>query len=184
MNGWIILHKKIWDNTLFVGNPYALSVWIWLLTHCNKEGVVTCGRNQIAKETGVKAETVRYWLTRFLQENHQLTTIKTTNKFSMFSISKWKEYQQPTTNKTTEILPATYQPPTTNKQINNKQKQVLTFKEQNKLAEDRQQQIGYWRGELESARTLQRSCQYSEHKPEEYDERVATAKNKLKELEN
>ena len=127
MNGWILLHKKIWENKLFSGNPYALSVWIWLLTHCNENGDVTCGRHQIAKETGVKAETVRYWLTRFLHENHQLTTIKTTNKYSEFHICKWKEYQRKTTNTSTRILPATYQPPTTNKELKNKEKEEYIY---------------------------------------------------------
>jgi len=123
MNGWILLHKKIWENELLKGNPYALSVWVWLLTHCDTNGIVTCGRHQIAKETGVKAETVRYWTTRFLQQNYQLTTIKTTNKFSTFQICNWQQYQKKTTNTTTPTLQQNYQPTTTNKQVNNKEKE-------------------------------------------------------------
>ena len=125
MNGWILLHKKIWDNPLLYGNGNAILVWLWLLTHCNNDGAVTCGRNQIGKDCGINPETVRYWLTRFLQENHQLTTIKTTNKFSTFQICNWKEYQRKTTNPSTRKLPATYQPPTTNKEERIKNKEDI-----------------------------------------------------------
>ena len=115
MNGWVLLHKKIWDSVV-TSSPYALTIWIWLLTHCDENGTVTCGRNQIAKETRINPETVRYWTTRFLRENNQLTTIKTTNKYSQFQICKWEEYQRKTTNKTTEKLPTNYQQTTTNKE--------------------------------------------------------------------
>lgn len=125
MNGWILLHKKIWENELFQGNPYAFTVWVWLLCHANENGEVKCGRNQIAKDTGVKSETVRYWLTRFLRENYQLTTIKTTNKYSVFLICNWKEYQRKTTSTSTQVLQENYQPPTTNKEIKNKRNKEL-----------------------------------------------------------
>lgn len=118
--GWVLLHKKIWDNPLFNGNPYAVAVWLWLITHCNEEGIVTCGRQQIARDTGVKPATVRYWTTRFLQQNYQLATLQTTNKFTQFRICNWHEYQKPTTSKTTAVLHEDYSKTTTNnKEINN-----------------------------------------------------------------
>ncbi len=114
MNGWVSVHRKIWENDLLVGNPFAIAVWIWILTHADEEGNVKCGRSQIAKDTGVKAETVRYWTTRFLQQNYQLTTIKTTNKFSVFHICKWDEYQNKTTSTSTATLQQNYSKTTTN----------------------------------------------------------------------
>ena len=124
MNGWILLHKKIWDNKLFNGNYRAIAVWVWLLTHCNEKGEVTCGRNQISGDTGVKAGTVRYWLKKFLQEKHQLATIETTNKFSTFLILNWVEYQRKNTNASVRNIPATSRQTTTNKEIKNKEKEI------------------------------------------------------------
>lgn len=125
MNGWILLHKKVWDSVAG-SSPSALAVWVWLLTHCDENGVVRCGRNQIAKDTKVKAETVRYWTTRFLRENYQLTTIKTTNKYTEYRICNWDLYQRKTTNGTTRTLPKNYQQTTTNKEIKNKEKEIGT----------------------------------------------------------
>lgn len=104
MNGWVLLHKKIWSSEV-TSSPYSLSVWIWLLTHADESGVVTCGRNQIAKETHIKPETVRYWLSNFSKKFYTISTIKTTNQFSQYQICKWEEYQRKTTKPSTSKLP-------------------------------------------------------------------------------
>lgn len=127
MNGWVLLHKKIWLNPLLQGNPYALAIWIWLLTHANDKGVVICGRNQVAKETGVKAPTVQYWFKRFLSENYQLTINKTTNKFTEFQICNWSEYQRKAISASSQKLSKNYQPPITNKELRIKNKEINTL---------------------------------------------------------
>jgi hypothetical protein len=95
MNGWILLHKKIWKNRLLVGSPLALSVWVWLLTHADEKGMVRCGRSQVASDTGVKAESVRYWIDKFIREG-QLTVKERNGNYSHFEIVKWAEYQRKT----------------------------------------------------------------------------------------
>jgi hypothetical protein len=125
MNGWVLLHKKIWENPLFTGNAYATTVWLWLLTHADENGVVRCGRNQIAKDTGVKPPTVQYWLKRFLSENYQLAIIKTNNRFSEFRICKWEEYQRRTISKSSQKLSENYQQTITNKESKNKEKEDI-----------------------------------------------------------
>lgn len=97
MNGWILLHKKIWDNPRFYKNPNALAVWVWLLTHCNQNGVVTCGRRQIASECGVGESNVYRILKSFETsyfENEPLVNSQTNNRFSVITILKWKELQR------------------------------------------------------------------------------------------
>lgn len=126
MNGWVLLYKKIWDNPLFKGNPYAMSVWVWFLTHCDDNGDITCGRNQISRDTGVKPETVRYWTTRFLQENYQLITIKTTNKYTQYHICNFSKLQHPYTKKNTANIQENYQQTTTNKEQRIKNKDIDT----------------------------------------------------------
>lgn len=154
MNGWILLHKKIWDNPLFRKHPYALSVWIWLLTHADENGVVTCGRNQIAKETGVNASTVQYWLVRFLHESYQLAIIKTNNRFSEYQICKWAEYQRKTISTSAEILSETYQQPITNKELKNKRnKEINTISNETAVAVSDPKELEYlelWKGTLGS----------------------------------
>lgn len=121
IGGWFLVWKKIWKNPLLQGNPYALAVWIWLISYADEDGIVTCGRNQIAKETGVKAPTVQYWLKRFLSQNYQLTIIKTNNKFSTFRICNYQKYQRKTINPSFAKLSENYQPPITNKELKNKE---------------------------------------------------------------
>lgn len=120
MNGWILLHKKIWNSDAARSGDSML-VWIWMLTHADENGVVTCGRKQIAEATFVSEENVRYWTTAFLQKYYMISTIETTNKFSRFQICKWGEYQRKTTSKATNKLPTNYQQTTTNKELKNKE---------------------------------------------------------------
>lgn len=101
VNGWILLHKKIWDNPRFYKNPHALTVWVWLLTHCNQNGVVTCGRKQIAGECGVGESNVYRILKSFESsyfENEPLVNSQTNNRFSVITILKYKELQRKANN--------------------------------------------------------------------------------------
>lgn len=128
MNGWILLYKKIWENPRFYKNYKAVVVWIWLLTHCNDKGVVTCGRQQIAEDCGVSESCVYRILKNFSKkylENEAIINIKPNNRFSTIYILKWSELQKRVNNHRT----TSEQPPNTNKQerINNNICSFATF---------------------------------------------------------
>lgn len=128
MNGWILLHKKIWENPRFIKSPTALAVWVWLLTHTNEKGVVTCGRKQIAEDTGVNEGSVRWLLKDFTQkrgEDDALLSIKPTNKFSIVTILNWQKYQRKEKSLLANDYPTTSQPLATNKEERIKNKEYI-----------------------------------------------------------
>lgn len=119
MKGWILLHKKIWDNPRFYKNFRAVVVWLWLLTHCNDEGVVTCGRHQIAKDCGISDSTVYRLLKNFSKDylgNDPILNIKPNNRFSVVYILKWKELQRKLNSDLNNHRTTTEQPTNTNKE--------------------------------------------------------------------
>jgi len=94
MNGWVLLHKKIWDIDKFKTRNRAkvLLVWIWILTHCDEEGRVTFGIRQIAEDCGLsKSSTERALkcVVSVADVGHQ-----TGHLFSTILVSNWKEYQR------------------------------------------------------------------------------------------
>lgn len=124
MNGWFLLHKKIWENPRFYRKSSALTVWIWLLSHTNNNGIVTCGRKQISQDTGVEENTVRFLIYSFSQDYQSdapLLTIKPTNKFSIITILNWNKYQHLLNSTLNNNSTTTKQQLTTNKQYNNKE---------------------------------------------------------------
>lgn len=137
MNGWILLHKKIWESENF--RPFKnrsklILVWIWLLTHCDKDGVVTCGRHQIAEETGLSSSSVKRVLEVFAKcsLSDQLVTSQPTNKFTRFTILKWHEYQRKVTNEMNPKCPASAPQVTTNKEERIKNKDIYIGNTNNK----------------------------------------------------
>ena len=73
-NGWIKLHRKLWDNPIVTKDPDHLAVWIYLLTNAThkdyyilwsgkkkklKPGQLITGRKEIAKITGVNESKVK-----------------------------------------------------------------------------------------------------------------------------
>lgn len=123
MEGWIKLHRKIIESSVFK-NHNAFRVWIWCLlkaTHTPKKfsfgdkdielspGQFITGRKKAAEEIGISEQTYRTVI-KLLISCHRLTT-KKTNKFSLITIINWSQYQldnhlfnqqltnnQPTTN--------------------------------------------------------------------------------------
>lgn len=105
-SGWWKFHRKIWQNP-YMNKPAYLSVWCWLLSEAqwqegkkvlfrgNKiilgEGQLTCGRFQIAEDTGVPSGTV-YRILETLKNEQQIEH-QVDNKKSLITIIKWKEYQ-------------------------------------------------------------------------------------------
>lgn len=104
-NGWIKLHRKLLANILFQ-NAYALKIWIWCLLKASHtprkylmgitqieitEGSFIFGSFVAKEELKISIPTIWRWL-RFLEREKQLV-IKTTNRYSIITITHWKEYQ-------------------------------------------------------------------------------------------
>ena len=107
MDGWIKLHRKIWDNPIVTKDSDHLAVWVWLLTHATHRerdvlfegkritlsaGELVCGRKMIAKETGVSESKVYRILKTFKIE--QQIEQRTDRQKSVISIVRWNENQQ------------------------------------------------------------------------------------------
>lgn len=130
MNGWVLLHKKIWENQRFYRKPSALSVWLWLLTHTNSKGIVLCGTKQIGEDLHLSRSTVRDILARFSEkyaDDEPIIATKSTNKFSIITILNWSRYQKPYDSKSANDTTTTRQPLATNKEERIKNKEVSTL---------------------------------------------------------
>ena len=89
-----------------------------------KRGQIVTGRNSLSENTGISSQTIRTCLSRLKSTNE--ITIKSTNKYSIITITKYDDYQglilnsnQQTNQPTPNNQPATNQQLTTNK--NNKE---------------------------------------------------------------
>lgn len=109
--GWTKNWRKKWDNPILRGNPYRLAVWDWIISHAEwredvskrdqhviegvrrplELGEVSCGRDQIAKDTGVSSSGVQKILDRYVSE-HMLEQ-QTYSRFRLLKVTNWNEYQ-------------------------------------------------------------------------------------------
>lgn len=111
MEGWVKLHRKLLEATIFQ-NPNLLKFWIWcLLKASHKEhnervglqeitlnsGQFVFGRNKAAMELNMTPSTVYKYLR--IMEKEQLIRIKSSNKFSVVTIVKWEVYQSDDKNR-------------------------------------------------------------------------------------
>lgn len=132
--GFIKLHRSIlkWE---WWEDENTTRVFLWLLLNANWEdlryrgievpkGSLIAGRKRIAKELKISERSVRTSLEHLKSTNE--VTIKSTNKFSLITVTNWEKYQgfeNEATNKTTtkrsNDRPTTDQQPTTYKEINN-----------------------------------------------------------------
>lgn len=105
-NGWIKLHRKSLDSTIFQ-NDKGWKVWCWCLMKANhRENNFLLGRTKLTTKSGqfimgsLKASeqldlaksTIWYWLD-FLESEGQVG-IKKTNKYSIITIKNWDKYQE------------------------------------------------------------------------------------------
>lgn len=133
--GWIKLHRKIWDNPIVTKDPEHLAVWVWLLTNASHKphpamfngekitleaGQLITGRKQIATATGVSESKVKRILSLF--KSDQQIDQQTNGHGSLISIVRWVEYQksdqqndQPMANQ----WPTSDQPVTTKQECKN-----------------------------------------------------------------
>ena len=104
-NGWIKLHRKIFDNPIWQ-NEKALKIWIWCLLKANhkqnhilfsrqqipiKKGQFIFGRKKASQELRIPETTIYFWI-NYLKVNSYID-IKSTNKYSIITILNWNEYQ-------------------------------------------------------------------------------------------
>ena len=106
MNGWIKLHRKIWENPVVTKDSDHLTIWIYLLTHATHQdmpalwkgkritltaGQLITGRKKLSTETGVEQSKVVRILKAFKIE-HQIEQ-QTSPQGSLISILQWDKYQ-------------------------------------------------------------------------------------------
>lgn len=104
-NGWIKLHRQILENPI-AQKPCYLALWVYLLIKANhkskdfiwngkrqtcKRGQVLTGRNEIARETGIKAGTVENIL-KYLEIEQQIEQQKT-SKHRLITVINYNQYQ-------------------------------------------------------------------------------------------
>lgn len=105
-DGWIKLHRKIWDNPIVTKDADHLAVWIYLLTHANHRkkdalfgderitvnpGQLITGRLKIAENTGVASSKV-FRIIKLFKSEHQIEQ-QTNSQGSLITIVRWHEYQ-------------------------------------------------------------------------------------------
>jgi len=140
MNGWILLHKKIWESENFKyqkNKDKMFLVWIWLLTHADENGKVTSGRHQISRDTGIHESSVKRALANIKSNMYQQPTkqidYKATSEMTTISILNWHKYQRKPTKQATSEIKQSDQQATTYKEIKNKEVKELDTQQLNKL---------------------------------------------------
>ena len=130
-NGWIKLHRKIQDWEWYQ-NSEMVHLFLHFLLLANHEpgkwqgqqietGQFITGRIELSQKTGISQQTIRTCIARLKSTNE--ITVKSTNKFSIITLVKWKDYQikgQSSTTKSTSQL--TNEQPTTNQQLTTNKK--------------------------------------------------------------
>jgi hypothetical protein len=122
-DGWIKLHRKFIDWE-WRQDPNMVSLFIHLLLEANHEphrwmgieinqGQLVTGRLKLSVDTGITEQTIRTCLNKLKSTNE--ITIKSTNKYSIITITKWDTYQgnKPKSNQQTNQQ--------TNQQLTNNQ---------------------------------------------------------------
>jgi hypothetical protein len=138
-NGWIKLHRKIEESSVWLHSPEVYMVWCWCLIRANhKESKVPFKQGDIILKPGEfvtsRASAVeemplshRQWRTSvtYLKSTNRIA-IETTSRYTKIRVVKWDEYQiegdettSQTTSLTTSQRPASDQPATTDKNVKN-----------------------------------------------------------------
>lgn len=106
-NGWVKIHRKIFDNPIVCKDTEHLAVWIYLLlqaTHKEmsvvfdkermtlKKGQLITGRKIISERTKVSESKVQRILKAF--EDEQQIEQQTTNRKRLITVVNWEFYQE------------------------------------------------------------------------------------------
>jgi len=100
-NGWVAIHRKF-TNWEWYDDHNTTRLFIHMILRSNhkdekwrgvsiKRGSFLSGRVQLSRETGLSERQIRTSLNRLKSTNE--VTIQTTNKYSIYSMVKWEEYQ-------------------------------------------------------------------------------------------
>jgi hypothetical protein len=104
-NGWIKLHRKFLECGFF-NNPDLAHFWVWCILKATHQefkasigyqivilqpGQFIYGRKVASIETGLSEQTLRTCIKHL--ENIENLTIKSTNKYSIITITNWDTYQ-------------------------------------------------------------------------------------------
>ncbi len=142
--GWIKLHREILAWRWYRDIPCKV-LFVHLVLKANHEDRVWCkevirrgqvvtGRKRLSEETGLSEQQVRTALAK-LHETGEISTIKTTNKYTLLSIEKYDEFQASESDTNQRTNQRTNQQ-ATSKQPTDNHKQELK-NEKNKRKEDR-----------------------------------------------
>lgn len=144
MNGWVLLHKKFleWE---WASDPNMVTLFVHLLLSASpwdttwkgveiKRGQVVFGRKKWAENTGISEQSLKTCLKR-LKLTGEITS-RSTNKYTIITISKYNEYQSTQGGSQPAKQPA--KQPTTNQQLTSNQphhkeiEEIEEIKEQEK----------------------------------------------------
>jgi hypothetical protein len=128
--GWVKTYRKLraWE---WYKDSNMVHLFIHLLLSANHEpakwrgidimpGQLVTGRKALSEDTGISEQTIRTCLSK-LKSTSEIT-IKSTNQFSLITITNWDICQGKSTSVFTSDQPATNQRPTTNKNDKNGKK--------------------------------------------------------------
>jgi len=152
MSGWIKLHRQLMEWEWYQDSN-MVHLYLHMLLKANREpkkwkGVIVesgqfiSSRDSLSVATGISVQTIRTCIAR-LQESG-LLTIKTTNKYTLFTLIKWgsvvngeSDTNQQANQQLTSNQPATNQQLTTNKKVekveNTKKDTVVSKKTKRKI---------------------------------------------------
>lgn len=130
MSGWVKFHRKMIEWEWFT-DVNTCHLFLYCLLRANttessfrgiklNAGEFIAGRKSISTSTGLSEMQIRTSLNKLILTKE--ITIKSTNKFSIISITNWKSYQgsnQQVTSNTTNKQPTSNQQVTTDKEYKN-----------------------------------------------------------------
>lgn len=112
MAGFILSHRKIWENPIFKGNAMRVGVWDWMLKMAAwqdttqivggevvtvKRGQLCVSQSQIIEATGMPRQPLRTFLNLLEKTTtiHTQPATKATKGRTLITICKYEEYQAP-----------------------------------------------------------------------------------------
>lgn len=90
-SGWVKVHRKMLENDFLRSDVNAKVVFLTLLLTCDRDGNGSFGREILGYKSGLKSITAYKAFLRLKKAN--MVTQSSNNKYTSFSICKWKEYQ-------------------------------------------------------------------------------------------
>lgn len=197
MDGWIKIHRKIFESPAIAKDPEALAVWIYLIVNAAykpyyayfngekiliNQGELITGRKKIAENTGVSESKIFRILKRFKSE--QQIEQRPTPNGSLISIKNWTYYQKSEQQNEQRMNNER----TTNEQRMNTIKEIKEYKELEEEKENNKQTLNKEQ-ELIIADDLSFTPSVGFYDPingmnKKAKERLQKLREKIKEVEN